>query len=467
MSQLESVRMQLAEFFCEDPLTFKIEECFKIFYQFCEKFKAAVRDNEKRRFLEEQANLRRKQREELLAARKKQIDHSSNSHNLSTESDNCFLMDPPNFSYDIRFSPALSRRRIGSFNSNSESFSREDTASPDVTPNGSLRRRRSRALPEEDDHNNLMDFLRSSGHSNYNRERRSAAYGSLDRSWARRARSGSAEKRRPNLLQIDFGADRERPSSPSPNVEVKELPAEAETEVEESKPRISREWRQKIENWLQGNEQDEKLNEENRKKAASRRATVNRRSLENDTDSEKGSKLDTLPEEKSHNSSPQQATASSSLPVETPSSYRRVYSEWKPSTSLENADVINKMEAISGMTCEFLCKFLIVLKIMNNILQKFQTFPSLPRRTKSTILNAAIQKTTRSRSTCELPKLSLIIIVIIIVRLKQIRPVRVPSTFDRRLKRLCQPAKSRSTLTISKLLQHSANPSKAAIALTR
>lgn len=355
MSQLESVKIQLADFFCEDPLTFKIEECFKIFYQFCEKFKAAVRDNEKRRFLEEQANLRRKQREELLAARKKQIDLSSTSH-LSTESDNCFLMDPPNFSYDIRFSPALSRRRIGSFNSNSESFSREDTASPDVTPNGSLRRRRSRALPEEEDHNNLMDFLRSSGHNNFNRERRSAAYGSLDRSWARRARSGSAEKRRPNLLNIDFNNDRERPSSPSPNVEVKELPAEAE--VEESKPRISREWRQKIENWLQGNEQDEKLNEESRKKAASRRSTVNRRSLENDTDSEKGSKLDTLPEEKSHNSSPQQATASSlPIQVDAPSSYRRVYSEWKPSTSLENADVINKMEAISGMTCEFSFNF--------------------------------------------------------------------------------------------------------------
>lgn len=354
MSQLESLRIQLAEFFCEDPLQFKIEECFKIFYQFCEKFKAAVRDNEKRKFLEEQANLRRKQREELLAARKKQFDQTSTSH--STESDNCFLMDPPNFSYDIRFSPALSRRRIGSFNSNSESFSREDTASPDVTPNGSLRRRRSRALPEEEDHNSLMDFLRSSGHNNFNRERRSAAYGSLDRSWARRARSGSSEKRRPNLLNVDFGNDRERPSSPSPNVEIKVLPSSSEIveDNNDAKPRISREWRQKIENWLQGNEQDEKINEENRKKA-SRRLTTNRRSLENDTDSEKGSKLDTLPEEKSHNSSPQQPTASagSIQRGENFNSYQRVYPEWKPSTSLENADVINKMEVISGMTCKF------------------------------------------------------------------------------------------------------------------
>lgn len=60
-----------------------------------------------------------------------------------------------------------------------------------------------------------MDFLRSSGHDNGSRERKPSSYGSLDRSWARRARSGSANKKRPDLLNIDFGADRERPSSPS------------------------------------------------------------------------------------------------------------------------------------------------------------------------------------------------------------------------------------------------------------
>lgn len=201
------MRVQLAEFFCEDPAQFKIEECFKIFYHLCEKFKAACRDNEKRRFLEEQAKLRRKN---------------------AIDNENCFL--------DIRFSPALSRRRIGSFNSNNESFSREDTASPDITPTGSLRRRRSRALPDEDDHNNLMDFLRSSGHDNFGRERKSAAYGSLDRSWARRARSGSAEKKRPNLLSVDFGNDRER--APSPSIIVENNPNNPSPDSEDVKPRF-------------------------------------------------------------------------------------------------------------------------------------------------------------------------------------------------------------------------------------
>lgn len=45
----------------------------------------------------------------------------------------------------------------------------------DITPNGTLRRRRSR-IPCEDDDGNLMDFLRTSGHDN-TRERKS--WGSL------------------------------------------------------------------------------------------------------------------------------------------------------------------------------------------------------------------------------------------------------------------------------------------------
>lgn len=47
------------------------------------------------------------------------------------------------------------------------------------------------------------------------------------------------------------------------------------------KIRISREWRQKIESWLQSNENDDKANEDLRRKT--RRFTSNRRSLENDS----------------------------------------------------------------------------------------------------------------------------------------------------------------------------------------
>lgn len=71
MGELENVRKILAEFFCEDPGTFKIEECFKIFHNFCVKFKQAVLENERRRLQEEQATARRRQREEQLAAKRR------------------------------------------------------------------------------------------------------------------------------------------------------------------------------------------------------------------------------------------------------------------------------------------------------------------------------------------------------------------------------------------------------------
>lgn len=85
---------------------------------------------------------------------------------------------------DPRASPALSRRQLGS-GEITNGFIRLDqdyTASPDVTPNGSLRRRPSRVLAGEDE---LMSFLRSStgpgdGSGHVSRDRK-AAYGSLGR----------------------------------------------------------------------------------------------------------------------------------------------------------------------------------------------------------------------------------------------------------------------------------------------
>lgn len=80
MKEVEALRLQLAEFFCEDPASFKLEECFKIFHSFCEKFKQAVNENERRRVQEEQASIRRKQREEQLAKRVRQSKQSVLAH---------------------------------------------------------------------------------------------------------------------------------------------------------------------------------------------------------------------------------------------------------------------------------------------------------------------------------------------------------------------------------------------------
>lgn len=39
MADLETLQTDLAEFFCEDPATFKIEECFRSLGNFSHKFK--------------------------------------------------------------------------------------------------------------------------------------------------------------------------------------------------------------------------------------------------------------------------------------------------------------------------------------------------------------------------------------------------------------------------------------------
>lgn len=227
IQDIENLRLQLADFFCEDSATFKLEECFKIFHNFSEKFKQAVTENERRRLQEEQANMRRKQREEQLI-RKRQ-----SSNTPVSDIENGLSIDSSY--YDLRASPAMNRRNVRSYNGDATVINgkREDGPSPDITPNGSLRRRRSRVLSEEDE-GNLMDFLRSSGHDSGTRERKSLSYGSLDRSWARRARTGNTNKKRPDLLSVDFTADRERPTSPALNIEAQ---ASTPSTPEDSKPK--------------------------------------------------------------------------------------------------------------------------------------------------------------------------------------------------------------------------------------
>ena len=63
MENLDTLKNELAEFFCEDPKSFKIEDCFKSLSSFCSKFKQAVGDNAKRREQEALAEQRRLARE--------------------------------------------------------------------------------------------------------------------------------------------------------------------------------------------------------------------------------------------------------------------------------------------------------------------------------------------------------------------------------------------------------------------
>lgn len=42
LQELEVLSNAVAEFFCEDPAAFKLEECCSIFHSFCKRFEAAV-----------------------------------------------------------------------------------------------------------------------------------------------------------------------------------------------------------------------------------------------------------------------------------------------------------------------------------------------------------------------------------------------------------------------------------------
>ena len=61
---LDEVRTELADFFCEDRDSFKLEECFKLFLGFCQRFRQGVLENEHRRQHELAAENRRRQRED-------------------------------------------------------------------------------------------------------------------------------------------------------------------------------------------------------------------------------------------------------------------------------------------------------------------------------------------------------------------------------------------------------------------
>ncbi|XP_037867872.2 inverted formin-2 [Bombyx mori] len=252
MEEVETLRKQLAEFFCEDSVSFKLEECFKIFVTFCTRFRAAAADNVRRRAHDEQAAARRRARDLSLATHKLKTSSSV----CSTPVSDCeSLME--SLLLDIR--NGLGRRSLRK--------PRDPSPSPDVTPTGSLRRR-SRASPG-DDEEGLLEFLKHSAPER-------ALWGSLDRSWSRR---GAVRGR------LELPAEREREPPAAPPTSAPAAPPAPEP------PTKPKEWRQKIESWLRANSQEEKKDADLRERA--RRLQANRRSLENDSES---GTLEALPE---------------------------------------------------------------------------------------------------------------------------------------------------------------------------
>lgn len=45
LQELDNISTSVAEYFCEDPAAFKLEECCSIFHSFCERFERATQVN--------------------------------------------------------------------------------------------------------------------------------------------------------------------------------------------------------------------------------------------------------------------------------------------------------------------------------------------------------------------------------------------------------------------------------------
>ncbi|XP_064208738.1 FH2 domain containing 3 [Anguilla rostrata] len=58
LQALDSVSQSVAEFFCEDPALFRLEECCSIFHSFCDKFMRAVQENREREVAEQKKRQR-------------------------------------------------------------------------------------------------------------------------------------------------------------------------------------------------------------------------------------------------------------------------------------------------------------------------------------------------------------------------------------------------------------------------
>ncbi|OWF45788.1 FH2 domain-containing protein 1 [Mizuhopecten yessoensis] len=61
LKDMESLRLELADFFCEDRNTFRLDECFKALHTFCERFQKSIVENEQRKKQEKKAEARRNQ----------------------------------------------------------------------------------------------------------------------------------------------------------------------------------------------------------------------------------------------------------------------------------------------------------------------------------------------------------------------------------------------------------------------
>ncbi|XP_051540224.1 FH2 domain-containing protein 1-like [Myxocyprinus asiaticus] len=84
LRELDIIGNSVAEYFCEDPATFKLEECCSIFHSFCERFERAIQENREREAAENRKRLQR-DREKLTRSVKRRSTGSCSGQDVTVD----------------------------------------------------------------------------------------------------------------------------------------------------------------------------------------------------------------------------------------------------------------------------------------------------------------------------------------------------------------------------------------------
>ncbi|XP_051765511.1 FH2 domain containing 3 isoform X2 [Ctenopharyngodon idella] len=84
LQELDTISASVAEYFCEDPASFKLEECCSIFHSFCERFERATQENREREVAETRKRQQR-EREKLTRTAKRRSTGTCSNRDASDE----------------------------------------------------------------------------------------------------------------------------------------------------------------------------------------------------------------------------------------------------------------------------------------------------------------------------------------------------------------------------------------------
>ncbi|XP_055339989.1 LOW QUALITY PROTEIN: inverted formin-2-like [Paramacrobiotus metropolitanus] len=216
--EMERLRVEMAEFFCEDVTAFNLQDCFKILHAFCQKFRKAVQENEQRKVQEEKAESRRLEEQEKRMRRQAAGELSDSAIDSSRSSWNTM-------------SRHLSERNGSTSDNESGSVFRRDSMLDNGYASDTGAKKRARRMIRSSDEDDLMEYLTQGAETPSARSSARPLLGELLPSFGRHSlRSRPA---RSHDASID---SRERATSSATNVVV-----------QNGGP-------QNIEEWLQANE---------------------------------------------------------------------------------------------------------------------------------------------------------------------------------------------------------------------